>query len=297
MIGMLRTRRLLCAIPVLLVLVLVLAVLNQEVPSLRAKFAREVAAAGLSTSHAPGAVVSETDLSSLPAPAQRYLRFMGVLGRPRDWSFRAGMTGRFRTKPDQSWMPMQAWQYNDQIDFARLFYLRVRFFGLLPVLGRDTYLRGEGRMLIRALDLFTVDDVKGEEVEISELVTYLNDAILLAPSFLLGPGTSWSASEADRFDVALTHGGHTVTARILIDERGAPRDFTTTDRFLQDPYHPERALIRARWSTPIAGWQMVNGRPIPTSGKAVWHLPQGDFAYVEMRFLPESIAFNVRPGE
>ena len=263
---------------------------------MRDKFAREVAAIGLATSPGPGAVVSETDVSSLPAPVQRYLRFMGVVGRPRDWSFRAGMTGWFRTKPDQPWMPMEAWQYNDRLDVARIFHVRVRFFGILPVLARDTYLNGEGRMLIRPLDLFTVDDAKGEEIEISELVTYLNDAILLAPSFLLGPETSWSAAGTDSFDVTLTNRARTVTGRVFIDDRGAPRDFSTTDRFLQDPYDPEHALTRARWTTPIEGWQVVNGRPIPTSGKAIWHLPQGDFTYVEMRFLGDRVAFDVQPG-
>ncbi len=263
---------------------------------MREKFAREVAAAGLTTNTAPGPIVSETEISSLPAPAQRYLHFMGVVGRPRDWSFRAGMIGRFRTKPDQSWMPMKAWQYNDRLDVARIFHVRVRFFGLLPVLGRDTYLHGEGRMLIRPLDLFTVDDASGEEIEISELVTYLNDAILLAPSFLLGPETSWSAADADSFDVTLTNRGHTVTGRVFIDDRGAPRDFSTTDRFVQDPHDPKHALTRARWTTPIDGWQMVDGRPIPTSGKAIWHLPEGDFTYAEMRFLGDSVAFDVPPG-
>jgi hypothetical protein len=207
------------------------------------------------------------------------------------------MTGRFRTKPGQSWMSMQAWQYDSRIEVARIFHVRVRFFGLLPVLGRDTYLHAQGRMVIRPLDLFTVDDVTGKEVAISELVTYLNDAVLLAPSFLLSPDIAWSATDSDSFDIALEHAGHTVTARVFIDERGAPRDFSTTDRFVQDPYDPKHALIQARWTTPIDGWQIVGGRPLPTSGKAIWHLPRGDFCYVQMTFIPGDVTFNVRPGD
>ncbi|HET6150805.1 MAG TPA: DUF6544 family protein, partial [Polyangia bacterium] len=71
---------------------------------------------------------------------------------------------------------------------------------------------------------------------------------------------------------------------------------STTDRFLEDPYDPGHHLVRARWSTPIDGWQEVNGRRLPTSGRAVWHLPQGDFTYVEMAFSPQGVAFNVPPG-
>jgi hypothetical protein len=192
---------------------------------------------------------------------------------------------------------MQAWQYDSRLEHARIFHVRVRFFGLLPVLGRDTYVRGRGRMLIRPLDLFTAEDVKGPEIDMSELVTYLNDAILFAPSFLLDGETSWGAVGADSFDVTITHGGYTVTARVLIDERGCPRDFSTNDRVLQDPYDSEHRLIRARWTTPIDGWQTIDGRPVPTSGTAIWHLPQGDFAYAAMRFSTDGVAFNVRPGE
>jgi len=83
---------------------------------MRAKFAREVAAAGLATRGGPSAqtIVGDEDLAALPLAAQRYLRFMGVLGRPRDWCFRAHMTGRFRTKPDQSWLAMEAWQHDSR---------------------------------------------------------------------------------------------------------------------------------------------------------------------------------------
>ena len=131
----------------------------------------------------------------------------------------------------------------------------------------------------------------------SELVTYLNDAVLFAPSFLLDGETTWAAVGPDSFDVSITHGGYTVTGRVLLDERGAPRDFSTTDRVLQNPYAPNHELIRARWTTPIDGWQTSDGRAIPTSGTAIWHLSQGEFAYAEMRFATDSVAFNVRPGE
>jgi hypothetical protein len=285
------------AIPILAGALLAVAVMRRAGEPLATRFAREVAASHLTASDGDSAVVVETDIISLPEPVQRYMRFMGVVGRPRDRSFRAHMTGTFRTTPEQAWAPMEAWQYDSRTEIARLFYLKVRMFGFVPVLGRDTYLGGQGRMLIRPLDLFTVSDARGDKVDISELVTYLNDAILLAPSFLLGPETTWSAAGPDAFDVAFTYAGHTVTAQVSLDERGAPRDFSTTDRFVQDPFDPQHPFVRARWTTPIDGWQLAGGRPIPTSGRAIWHLPQGEFAYVGMRFAASEVAFNVAPGQ
>jgi hypothetical protein len=263
--------------------------------SIYRRFLREVAFAGLPAVAGPVEVVTSSQLASLPEPAQRYFRFMRVERRPQDWSLRLGFTGRFRTKPRQSWMKCEAWQYNTREAVARIFHIRIRFAGLLPVTGRDTYIRGRGRMLIRFLDIFTIGDGTGEEYDTGELVTYLNDAVLIAPSMLLVPEVSWSSVDASSFDITLTDHGRTVTARVMVDKDGAPTDFSTTDRFCYNPDEP-KSLMRARWTTPIAGWEVVDGRPRPTAAQAVWHLPRGPFAYADFRLIPGSLVFNVPPG-
>lgn len=263
---------------------------------MRAKFMREVALAGLPPGPDPGPVVSDADLAALPEPARRYLGFMGVVGRPRDSSFRLAYAGRFRRTPREAWMTCEAWQYNSRPAVARLFHMRARLAGLVPVLARDTYVDGHGRMLVRALDLFTVADGRGEEFDIGELVTYLNDAVLIAPSMLLAPAVTFSPAASDSFDLALVDRGHRVTARVLVDEHGRPLDFSTTDRFCVDPDDPKR-LLRMRWTTPIEGWGEIDGRELPIRAQAVWHLPAGDFVYADFSSLPETLAFNVPPGE
>lgn len=65
---------------------------------------------GLPPGLAPAEPVTAAGIASFPEPARRYLAFMGVLGRPRDWPLRADLSGRFRTMPGQAWMSMQAWQ-------------------------------------------------------------------------------------------------------------------------------------------------------------------------------------------
>jgi Family of unknown function (DUF6544) len=260
---------------------------------MRTKFLREVAALGLPTGPGPDTPVADADLAALPEPAQRYLRFMGVVGRPRDWSFRARVAGRFRRSATAGWLDCECWQYNTRLDLARIFHLTLKMGGVVPVLGRDTYVRGKGRMLIRPLDLFTVVDGQGPEFDLGELVIYLNDAIMLAPTMVLGAETRWSPVDPGAFDVALTHRGTTVTARVFVDARGAVTDFSTTDRF----YAPGNATpVRAKWTTPVEGWQSAGGRMFPTRGQAVWQFPEGPLPYADLAFRPEDIAFNVPPG-
>ena len=78
-----------------------------------------------------------------------------------------------------------------------------------------------------------------------------------------------------------------------LDERGAPQDFSTTDRFYDTP---DGKRVRTEWRTPVNGWQVVGGRRIPTSAVAVWQLPAGPFMYADFVMDPTRIAFNVPPS-
>lgn len=264
------------------------------------KFLKEIAALGLPASPDPEVdrrPITENDLRPLPETARRYLHFMRVVGRSRDWSFRLGVVGRFRRSRNETWMKCEAWQYNTRLSTARLFYMQLHFFGLVPVLGRDTYVDGRGRMLIRLLDIVTVGDGTGEGYDIGELVTYLNDAVMIAPTLLFVPEVRWYEADDRSFELSITDHGRTARARVFVDERGAPVDFETTDRFYADPKDPTR-LSRCRWTTPIAGWQEAAGGMLPTGGTAIWH-PEGEpeLAYAEIRFVPATLVFNVAPGE
>lgn len=258
--------------------------------SLYRRMLTELAAANLPAGPDGDAVVEEDDLSGLPTAAQRYLRYMGVLGRPRDWSLRVAVAGRFRLRPGAGWMPAQTWQYNSALDIARVFAIRVRMAHLLPMTASDTYLRGRGRLVGKLAGLVTVADGSGTEYDVSELLTWLNDAVLLAPSMLLRPAVSWAYASDDAFDVTLSDAGHTVTARVFLDERGAPVDFAA-DRYATLP----GGLVLARWRTPVRSWSTVNGRPFPGPAEVVYDLPDGTYCYLEGGFVPASIAYNLPP--
>lgn len=256
------------------------------------RFLQTVVAANLAVETSDHAPVTDADLVYLPETVRRYLRFMGVVGRPRDWSFRARFTGRFRRNPKERWMPCNAWQYDSGPRPARVFFMHARLWHVLPLVARDTYVRGHGRMVGKLFDLVTVVDGTGDEFDIGELVTYLNDAVLFAPSLLLGPNTTWSEVDERAFDVTLTDAGRSVTGRVFTDEEGKPHDFSTTDRFAALPDGP----VRAQWTTPIEAWTVSDGRPHPAAASAIWHFPEGPFCYIEGRFVAGRVAYNVPPN-
>ncbi len=276
----------------LAVLLVVLLISRSGPEHLATAFRNELRDSALPVASGQTEVVSEESIAKLPEPVKRYLRFMGVVGRARDWSLRAHFKARFRREPG-AWFPCEAIQYDTRLKLSRLFYMQLSLKGLLPVTVRDTYLGGRGSMRARAFDLVPVVTGAGHEIDVGELVTYLNDAVLMAPSLLLGPETSWQAVDGNCFDVTLRDGDLSVKARVWLDERGAPMDFSTTDRFFD---RADGQRVQTEWRTPISGWQDVGGRRLPTSAEAVWQLPGGPFAYADFRIDPTQIAFNVPPN-
>lgn len=259
---------------------------------LRAQALRDAATTVTAPPPEHGDPVTEADLTDLPEPARRYLRFMRVAGRPRDWSFLVRFHGRFK-RVGQPWMPCEAWQYNARDPVLRLFHMRIDVARVIPMVGRDSYVDGHGAMRGKVLGLVTVADGAGDEFDLGELVTYLNDALVLAPSMLLVPSTTWAAVDDESFDITISDAGHTVTARAYVEPDGALRDFATEDRWCDLP----DGLVRARWTTPFAGWSTVDGRPWLTGAQAVWHLEDGPLPYVEGTFDAASIRRNVTPAD
>jgi hypothetical protein len=255
------------------------------------RFTEAVATAELSTEPGDESVVTADEIAHLPQVVRRYLHFMGVVGQPRAWSFRVRFHGKFWLRRGLGWMPAEAWQYNSAVQVGRVFVMRIQFAGAIPMYGRDTYLAGHGRMTGKLFGRFTVVDGEGPEFDIGELTTYLNDAIMLAPSMLLMPSTTWTEVDGESFDITLVDAGRSVTGRVFIDDTGAPFDFSTTDRFAALP----SGLVRAEWRTPVSNWHSIDGRVVPGHVSAVWRLPHGDMPYIEGGFVPDSLAFNITP--
>ncbi|GGP75592.1 DUF6544 family protein [Saccharothrix coeruleofusca] len=232
--------------------------------------------------------VTAAEIARLPEPAQRYLRFTRVPGQPVDRSFQATTHGFFRLRPDRRWTACTSEQHNSAADLTRDYRMRLRLAHLVPVRAEDGYADGHGRVHATALGLFTVADGHGPEYDLGELVTFLADAVLLAPSMLLRLPVEWTAVDEHAFELTLADRGNSVTARVTVDDRGAPREFTTEDRWADLP----EGLVKTRWSVQVDGWCLVVGRMRPRRATAAWRLPDGPFAYAQFDYTGAEITYN-----
>ena len=255
-------------------------------------FARRVAAAGLPGASTSTASVTEADLVGLPPAAARYLRAMGVVGRPRD----VVVAGALR-RP----VPPRA---RPAVDAHGRLAVQLRGRGgppvpdavdgcwVVPMWGWDTYRAGRRPDARQGAGLVTVADGSGPEFDTSELVTWLDDAVLLAPGDAARRrGPSWEA------------GGGRRLPRCRSPTPGAPctRRCSSTTRTGRGTSVPRTAGPTCPAGSPgrpgarpWTGWTVVDGRPRITGAAAVWHLPEGDFRYGEMTLV--DLALDVPPG-
>lgn len=246
----------------------------------------EAEARRLSERSAPAPhMITEEDLESLPPQVQRYLRRVGVLGRPHVRSFHATFDARIRGGPEEPWLTGSAEQYEFFDPPARLFYMKATRAGL-PVHVLHRYVGGTASMEGRLLGLFTVLDVSGPELTQAETVTLLNDMFFLAPAALIDAPIEWEELDDRRVRATYTNAGHTVSAIAYFDANGDLVDFDSEDRY-QVEHEPPRLV---RWSTPLYEYGRYDGYRLATGGAARWGAPGEEWTYGE--FGLESIRYN-----
>jgi hypothetical protein len=228
--------------------------------------------------------ISTKDLDSLPAPVKRFLLNSGVVGKSHLQFFRGKFSGSMKVGGEKAaWSKVKVVQYSflDDTSLTRIFYIRTKMFGIVPVFGRDKYANGKGQMLIRVADLFTVVNKTGPSMDKSELVTFLNDMTMF-PAAFLNKRVAWEAIDDTSAKATLTDHGLTVSGIFFFDHNDNIVNFVTDDR----TYDNGRGDVRkARWWTPFYAYQEIDGLRVPSKGEAQWDFGDHRFTYAKLDIL------------
>lgn len=271
---------------VLLLLPIVVAALAVAPWNFRAQYAQEVAA-GFHQPVPPPKLLTAADMAHLPPVVQRYLTFVGAIGKPQVWNYQVRFRGALRNGPNDRWMPVVVEQQSFVNPPTRLFLVEASMAGI-PFLAFHRYVGPQATFQVKVASLLTVVDAKGAEMNQSETVTLLNDMFLLAPATLIDPQIGWEELDPLTVRATWTNAGNTVSAVVSFDDAGALVNFVSEDRYRTAD---GKQYDRLRWSTPVQAWRTVGDRKFFSTGEAVWQLPDGAFAYG--RFDSAEIRYNV----
>lgn len=257
---------------------------------LRAEYQRLVRA-GLARL-TPAAPITDADLAALPEPVARYLRLVGVVGRPRIHGLRVRLTGRIRAAADAPWMPFTAEQHSFFAPPRRFFWMEATR-ARLPIDGLHVYDEGGASMRVKLLSLIPVVDQSGPAMTAAETVTLLNDMCVFAPAALIDPAIRWRQIDPHSVEATYTHGPHTVRAVLFFDDAGALINFWSDDRPALAP--DGVTLLPQRWSTPIGEYRVQGPYRLASRGEARYAAPTGDYAYIEFDGLEVTEIDPTRP--
>ena len=220
-------------------------------------------------------ILTMTDIGHLPLNVQKYIIYTGAIGKPKVQNLRLEFDADMYRKPDTKPMVSDVVQYSFFTSYTRLFYLETNMF-MIPTRVLHAYIDCKATMWVRIMSLFNMVNLSGKELSSTETVTVLNDLCCFAPSALIDKRLTWKEIDSLRTEVTFHNGPYIVKAVLYFNEIGELVDFDTYDRpNVTDP----RKLKNLKWSTPIDNYKEFNGMRLTTGGKAVYHYPEGDFAY------------------
>ncbi|MCO6487370.1 MAG: hypothetical protein J5I98_03080 [Phaeodactylibacter sp.] len=246
-------------------------------------YREDVSAALERTNAMESELLTEADLLPLPAPVQKYLRYVGVVGKPKVKNVRITFTGQMRGK-GQDWFSFTSEQYNFFDEPTRLFFMKASVKGL-PASGYHAYKGDKAGMKVKVLSLFPVVDVAGAEMFKGETVTVFNDMCLMAPATLISDRIAWAPIDDASARATFTNQGVSISAVLYFNDEGQLINFASDDRY------DVTDMKQYRFTTPARDYREFNGYRLLSSGDAVWHYPDGEFVYG--KFNLESVEYNV----
>ena len=225
-------------------------------------------------------LLTETDLLPLPEPVQRYLKYAGVLNKPKLKNMRIVFEGQMREK-GKDFFTFTCEQYNSFDEPTRLFFMKAKMKGFM-VPGYHKYSNATALMDIRLFGFFPVVKKVGKDMDQAETVTLFNDMCLMAPATLIDKRITWQPIDSNSAKATFTNHAITISAILYFNEKGQLVDFISNDRDVN--HYP--------FSTPVSNYKNINGINIMTYGETIWHYPDGKFTYG--KFILIEIEYNIK---
>jgi hypothetical protein len=229
-------------------------------------------------------LLTENDIEHLPPPVQKYLKYAGVINKEKVNNVKIVFDVEMREK-GRDWFKATSVQYNFFDEPTRLFYMNAKMFGI-TVPGYHRYVEAKATMDIRLFGLIPIVKQSGEVMNKTETVTLFNDMCLMVPATLIDKRILWEPIDSLTTKATFTNRGISISAILYFNEAGQLINFTSDDRTsISD-------MKQYRFSTPVYGYNNINGMNVMSGGEAIWHYPDGEFAYG--KFNLKSIEYNCR---
>ena len=217
------------------------------------------------------------ELEGLPAPVQRYFRAVLMDGHPIIGAATIDMAGTINMSATaEQWKPFTSHQRVVTRRPGFLWDAQVDMFPGVPARVVDSYVAGQGRLIVKLLGLFTVADAHGGgELARGEFMRWFAEAAWYPTALLPTQSVRWQAVDNASANASIVDGQLTLTLLFKFNEAG-----------LIASVHAEargagvgKDMVMLPWDCSLSDYQPQDGMLIPMTGEAAWMRPQGRKAY------------------
>ncbi|MFO0505416.1 MAG: DUF6544 family protein [Chryseotalea sp.] len=221
--------------------------------------------------------LNESDLTILPEPVKKWLKNLGVIGKPFISYGKVTQSAEMQMKPEQdNWLPATAIQYTTIGNPAFIWSVDVQMNGFLNFQGRDKFEDGKGEMLIKMNSLFNIVDERGEKLDEGTLQRYLGEMVWF-PSLALSPYITWEQIDENTAKATMNYKGTSGSGTLYFNSN---RDVT---KFSALRYKGNEANAkRHEWEMNITDYKIFEGIKVPARMTSTWKLDDKDWTWLKM---------------
>lgn len=217
------------------------------------------------------------DVTALPEPVRRWLGRSGALDQPRVRLGRVTQTAKLRMRPSQKdWLTATALQYTVTDPPGFIWSVDVALNDIVRFHGRDLFVNGTGKMLIKLNSLFNVVNERGGNLNEATMQRFLGEMVWF-PSLAASPLIRWEQKDDTTVTAHMSYGGTSCSGTFVIDEHGDVREFSAMRFFGGDP-----SGLRKLWRMQISRYGVFAGIRVPVEMSSTWQLDEGNWTWLEL---------------
>jgi len=231
-------------------------------------------------------LITEDDLTTLPEPVARYIRFSGLTGLKRISSMRIVHSGTFKPGVNKKFMPVRGEYFLTTKKPSFCWYGKVSMMPGLSFSAFDSYYNGHGRMIVKLLSAFKVVDTDSEETGLSAFGRCVAEMTLVPSFFLDNEKVKWISSDSAKAECRITDSGLITNALLYFNTDGS-LDKIVVDRYFE---RDNGKATLEKFTGKGHDIKHFNSLKLASVVDGYWNLKEGDLHYVH--FIIDKAEFN-----
>jgi hypothetical protein len=221
--------------------------------------------------------ITESDISHLPQPVQKWMKQSGVIGRMKPQTVHLFQSGQMKLSPKDKWMSFNAEQWVKLEQPGFIWSTKVGEGSVLQFSGRDEYDQGKGSMIIKLYSLFPIVNERSDEIDQGAAVRYLAEMVWY-PTVAMSDFIRWEAVSDVKAKATFIDHGLSVEGTFIFNEKGEVIGFESLR------YHDQTKKFE-KWKVVIdeTTYTSFEGFAVPTHATVTWVLPDGEFTWYEVQ--------------